>query len=273
MKIYLIANILIVICCVFGQKTEYDESKEEIEAETIGREKECRFEMDDGQHLSLYHLRKKRAPDYTFRDSRETGLYKYFFNFWSPTVMTWNGEEDALAIQKIDDDCIGVLARGAYSSITYLDPNKPKKGVKLVFDGGDPCELGNRRVEHILKWDENIHHEIESVEETEACTYTVTSRTKYTCKFAENRQDLSGWEDDWYSPESVTESRGWSLWDSGFVRFIFFIILVFAIVNIYLFYKNQRRDPFRNYSSVQPIKEKFKHFLRLLKGNSGSGAS
>lgn len=265
--------LLALLCLTLSQKTSTDEVMEEMEKETISREKEWRFEMDDGQFLSLYHLRKKRAPDFVFKDSRETGLYSYFFNFWSPTIMTWNGEEDALAIQKVDGDCVAVLARGSYSSISYLDPNKPNRGVKLTYDGGDPCELGNRRVEHILKWDNNIHHEIESVEETEACTYTVTSRTKYTCKLAETRQDLSSWEDGWASPESVTERRGWSLWNSGIVKLIFFAALVFVIVNIYLFYKNQGRDPFRNYSSVQPIKEKFRSFFRFLRGSSGSGSN
>ena len=223
--------LLLLFSQTLSQKTDSDRNQEAAERETISREKDWRFEMDDGQHLSLYHLRKKRAPDYTFQDSTETGLYKYFFNFWAPTVMTWNGEEDALAIQKIDDDCIGVLARGSYSSISYLDEDRPKAGVRLVFDGGDAWSTGNRRVEHILKWDENIHHEIESVEERDTCTYTVTSRTKYACKLAETRQDLASWEDEWYSPDSVTETRGWSLWDSGLMRLTFLLVLVFLAVS------------------------------------------
>ncbi len=265
--------LLTLLSSTFTQKTSTDELAEELEGATADREKECRFEMDDGQHLSLYHLRKKRAPDYVFKHSKETGLYTYHFNFCSPTIMTWNGHEDALGIQKIDGDCVATLARGGYSSISYLDPGKPNKGVKLVYDGGDACELGNRRVEHILKWDDNIHHEIESVEETETCTYTVTARTKYTCKLAATRQDLSSWEDNWTTPDSVTERRGWSLWNSGIVKLIFCIALVFVVVNVYLFYKNQGRDPFRNYSSVQPIKEKFRSFIRLLKGSSGGSTN
>lgn len=154
--------------------------KEYIEAENIYDEQECRFEMDDGQFLTLNHMIKKRAPDYVFKKTKATGLYTYYFNFCSPTLMTCNGEEDALAIQKIGDDCTAVLARGAYDYIAYLDSDRPKKGVKLVYDGGDPCDIGNRRVEHILKCDEDIDFEIEDVEEIETCVYQATWRTKAT---------------------------------------------------------------------------------------------
>lgn len=151
MKICTILVLLILASLVIGQKTEQDKSRESLESENIKAEKECRFEMNDGQYLSLYHMKKKRAPDYIFKNEQETGLYTYYFNFCSPTIMTCNGEEDALAIQKIGDDCIGVLARGAAYNVDYIDENKPNKGVKLVYDGGDACDLGNRRVEHILK--------------------------------------------------------------------------------------------------------------------------
>ena len=151
MKIYTIVVLLILAFLVTAQKTDEDKSKETIEKENIKAEKDCRFEMNDGQFLSLYHMKKKRAPDYIFKNEEETGLYTYYFNFCSPTIMTCNGEEDALAIQKVGDDCVGVLARGSAYKVDYLDEDQPNKGVKIVYDGGDACELGNRRVEHILK--------------------------------------------------------------------------------------------------------------------------
>ena len=52
-----------------------------MEKQTISHERECRFEMNDGQHLTLNHLIKKRAPDYIFKKTDETGLYTYYFNF------------------------------------------------------------------------------------------------------------------------------------------------------------------------------------------------
>ena len=94
--------------------------------------------------------------------------------------MTCNGEEDAMAIQKIEDDCISVLARGKASYIEYIDENSPRKGVILTFDGGDTCDYSNRKVRHVLKCDSEINYEIEDVEESEPCIYTVTWRTKYT---------------------------------------------------------------------------------------------
>ena len=88
------------ILAVLGQKTQEDLDKEYIEAENIYDEQECRFEMDDGQFLTLNHMIKKRAPDYIFKKTKATGLYTYYFNFCSPTIMTCNGEEDALAIAR-----------------------------------------------------------------------------------------------------------------------------------------------------------------------------
>jgi hypothetical protein len=260
--VILLLCLSIFISC---QKTQEDIDREAIEQDNIYEEHECRFEMDDGQYLTLNHMKKKRAPDYMFKKTSETGLYTYYFNFCAPTIMTCNGEEDALAMQKIGDDCTAVLARGTYDYITYIDSDRPNKGVKLVYDGGDPCEYGNRRVEHVLKCDKNIDFEIEEVEETSTCVYTATWRTKSTCNFASTRQDMYSWEGQYTEEsESVTVNRDQSLWDSGIIRFIFFLLLIFLAVNIYLFYQNIKRDPYRNYSRAIPFRDRYRQVYRFI---------
>ena len=225
--------------------------------------------MNDGQFLTLNHMIKKRAPDYMFRQTKETGLYTYYFNFCSPTIMTCNGQEDALAIQKIGDECVAVLARGAFSRISYLDENVPHKGVQLVYEGGDPCDYGNRRVEHVLKCDENIDFEIEDVQETQTCVYTATWRTKHTCKLAQVRQDLYKYEDDYVKSQTsvgtVVHNRKRSIWTKKFVRVIFFCVVLFLIINIYLFYQNLKRDPYRNYSRAIPFRDRYRQAYRFVR--------
>lgn len=136
--------------------------------------------MSDGQHLTLNPLRRKRAPDYLYKSSKSDGVYTYHFNLCAPAIMTCNGEEDAIALQRIGDDCQAILARGGPTEARYIQQDNPKKGVILRYDGGDACLANNRRVEFVLKCDHNVEFETEDVEETETCLYTFTIRTKYT---------------------------------------------------------------------------------------------
>ena len=164
---FIFALVLIIFHLHHAQETEEDKMQDKIEKNNIISEKECRFVMSDGQHLTLNSMIKKRAPDYIFRKYHDKSRYTYYFNFCAPTIMTCNGEEDAMAIQKIEDDWISILARGKASYIEYIDETSPRKGVVLTFDGGDTCEYGNRKVKHVLKWDDEINYEIEGIEETE----------------------------------------------------------------------------------------------------------
>ena len=79
--ILLVAFIL--IHTIYGQETRIDKEKEKLEEVAMEREHECRFEMSDGQHISLRHMKKKRAPDYIFEssDNNDDEDYTYYFNF------------------------------------------------------------------------------------------------------------------------------------------------------------------------------------------------
>ena len=81
--------------------------------------------------------------------------------------MTCNGEEDAIAIQKVGDECTAVLAKGGNIEHSYIDENSPKSGIKLRFGNGEACYGNEREVEFILKCDPNIDFETERVEETD----------------------------------------------------------------------------------------------------------
>ena len=170
-----------------------------------------------------------------------------------------------MAIQKVEDDCISVLARGKASHIEYIDEANPRNGVALSFDGGDSWQFGNRKVKHILKWDDEVNYEIENVEEAESWLYIVTWRTKYTCHFSAKSQDLFAREREQQQIQSVVVNRDTSLWDNSIIRFVFFCVLAFILLNIYLFYQNIKRDPYRSYSSAIPFKDKYKQVYRMVR--------
>ena len=221
--------------------------------------------MSDGQYLTLNSMIKKRAPDYTFRKYHDKSRYTYYFNFCSPTIMTCNGEEDAMAIQMIEGDCISVLARGKASYVEYIDETSPRKGVVVTFDGGDSCEYGYRKVKHILKWDKEIGYEIEDIDESDSCTYTVTWRTKYTCNFSAKSKDLYIREREEQEIQTIFINRNKSLWDNTIVKVVFFSIIAFLLLNCCLFYQNLKRDPYRNYSRAIPFRDQYKQVYRMVR--------
>jgi hypothetical protein len=256
--------VLLAIQVSVSQKTWIDKEQEELEDNAIEREHECRFQMSDGQHLTLRNLRKRRAPDYVFKNSFEDQEYTYYYNVCGPTIMTCNGEEDAVAMQKIGPECSAILARGAPAKAEYIDEHSPQKGVKIRYEGGEICEIGERKVDFILKCDPNIELETESVEETETCMYTFTLRTKYTCDFYPTRQDMFNRETELDVEPTYVQRRNKSIWSKDIVKIMFFCILAFLILNMYLFYQNLKRDPYRNYSRAIPFREKYRQVYRMV---------
>lgn len=256
---------ILAISITRTQETWEDEEKEALEKNAIAEEKNWRFEMPDGQHLTLNNLRKKRAPDYIFKKTSEEADYTYYFNICSPTIMTCNGEEDAIAMQKIGPEWTAILGRGRFTQANYIDDTQPCHGVKLRYEGGDLCSAGERKTEFILKCDDNIEFETESVEETETWLYTITIRTKYTCNFYPNQEALYARENELNTAtETYYSTRTHSIWSKKIVKILFFIIVAFVILNVYLFYQNLKKDPYRNYSRAIPFREKYRQIYRAI---------
>lgn len=129
------------------------------------------------------------------------------------------------------------------------------------------CEYGNRRIEHVLKCDPDIDFEIEDVKERETCVYEVMWRTKHTCKLSKYRKDLYKYEDDYAKSQSNSYivKRHNSMWSNKAIRVIFFIVIAFLLINLYLFYQNLKRDPYRNYSRAIPFRDRYRQVYRFVR--------
>ena len=158
-----------------------------VERDNIRHEEFCWFRFNDGYHVSLKPLARRHPPDYIYVDSdpadegRRRYEYTYYFNICHPTIMTCNGEEDAMGVQKIGDECVAILGRGQYTGIEYMDKEN-RNGFKLTYKGGDKCGPVEREINHYFKCDPKITNDLEAVSEVPGtCSYNVMWRSRYAC--------------------------------------------------------------------------------------------
>lgn len=221
------------------------EEREQYESErrNIFKEKHCRFNIDHKYHVSLTKLVRHRPPDYIYQ--KENSADKYFFNMCHPTIMTCNGEEDALVAQFNEGECKKVLARGRQRYARFIEPTNRTRGFEIGYSGGDKCENGKEAsVKFVVNCDPAIENGVETLDvfSDDGCDYFFDIRTKQGCQVHESKAEVMKAEEELFDNRmsmeydmrkgKISEKHKKFAHGMTFFRLVVYVLFCFILCNM-----------------------------------------
>ena len=93
----------------------------------------CKFVLSEDEVIDLTPLSRSNPPDYVYH----TDDVFFIFNFCKPTIKHCNGIEGSFASiwNATTYSCIGPIG-GSSPILSYIDPSRKYKGIKLIYNGG-----------------------------------------------------------------------------------------------------------------------------------------